>query len=196
MITSADYWAFRLLNDFAGSNAWLDRAMLLLARYGPVFFIGALPWLWLRPVGEPAKFRDRLAVGRALAAAALALGLGQLIGLVLPRLRPFQGHSVRLLIVPNFDPSFPSDHALAAFAITTALAATHPRLSLGLLPLATLLGVARVFVGIHYPLDILGGAILGGAIGGLIHKADVWLVPMIRYADAVWEKIGTPGTRQ
>jgi undecaprenyl-diphosphatase len=153
--------------------------MLLLARYGPVFFIGALLWLWLRPAGELAKLRDRLAVGRALAAAALALGLGQLIGLALRRLRPFQDHSVRLLIAPNFDPPFPSDHALAAFAITTALAATHPRLSLGLSTLATLLGVARVFVGIHYPLDILGGAILGSAIGGLIRKANVWLVPVI-----------------
>lgn len=195
MILLTDYQVFRLINGFAGAAGWLDATMALVAEYAPLLFVATLIWLWVRPRSEPGKFQDRLAVGRALAAAGLALGLGQIIGWAFPRPRPFQDHMVRLLIARSSDPSFPSDHALAAFAIAAALASTRPRLSLGLLALAALLGLSRVFVGIHYPLDIVGGAILGGTIGGLIHRADGWLVPIIRHADGVWQKTLAPRKR-
>lgn len=189
MIASADYWAFRLCNNLAGSRAWLDLAMVLLARYAPLLFVATLIWLWLAPGSEQGKFQDRLAVGRALAAAGPALALGHIIGWAFPRPRPFQDHMVRLLIARSSDPSFPSDHALAAFAIAAALVSTHPRTSMGLFGLGTLLAIARVFVGTHYPMDVLGGAILGGAIGGLIRTADVWLVPIVQYVGALWSKL-------
>lgn len=195
MMPAIDYRVFRLINGFAGTAGWLDFTMVLLAEYAPLLFVAVLLWLWVRPSRQQEKFQDRLAVGRALAAAALALALGQVIGLAFPRLRPFQDHTVRLLVARNFDPSFPSDHALAAFAIVAALAASHPRLSLALLGPAALLGVSRVFVGIHYPLDILGGAILGGTTGGIIHRADPWLVPSVRSANAVWQRMVAPRKR-
>jgi len=195
MIPLTDYRVFRLINGFAGTARWLDVTMVLLAEYASLLFVATLLWLWVAPSRGPQKLQDRLAVGRALAAAELALGLGQIIGWGFPRPRPFQDHMVRLLIARSSDPSFPSDHVLAAFAIAAALATSHPRLSLSLLSLATLLGVGRVFVGIHYPLDVLGGAILGGVMGAVSHKADGWLIPVIRYADGVWQKMVAPRKR-
>ena len=93
--------------------------MVAAAQYGSPLFVAALVWLWgVR--GGPGSTPDRLAVGRALAAAGLALALGQIIVWALPRARPFSNHHVHLLIPPSADPSFPSDHALAAFAITAS----------------------------------------------------------------------------
>lgn len=184
-----DYQLFQRINGLAGHAVWLDRSLVLVALYAPLVSVAALAWLW-GPRGEGSRGRqDRLAVGRALAAAAFALGLGQLIIRLYPRPRPFVGHAVRLLIPATADPSFPSDHALAAFAIAAALVSTRRRLGVGLFLVAALLAFARVFVGTHYPGDVLAGAIIGGTVGGLVHKADVWLAPVVRYADATWRQL-------
>lgn len=192
-----DYWGFRLINDLAGRTAWLDRVLVLVAQYGPLLFAAALAWLWVAQREGPQRDRDRLAAGRALAAAALALAAGQVITWVYPRPRPFMTHPVRLLIPPSTDPSFPSDHALAAFAIAGALAWSHRRLGVGLVLLGGLLSFARVFVGTHYPLDVLTGAVIGWAVGGLIRKADAWVRPLValggRWTDAVLERVTTAG---
>jgi undecaprenyl-diphosphatase len=60
--------------------------------------------------------------------------------------------------------SFPSGHAATSFAGATILSFAFPRLAPILLVLAAAVGFARVYVGVHYPLDILGGALLGAAI--------------------------------
>lgn len=60
--------------------------------------------------------------------------------------------------------SFPSGHATVAFACATALALAVPRLALPLYALAALVAWSRVYVGVHYPLDVLAGAVLGVAL--------------------------------
>ena len=60
--------------------------------------------------------------------------------------------------------SFPSGHATVSFACATTLALAVPRLSVPLYTLAVLISFSRVYVGVHYPLDVLAGAILGIAI--------------------------------
>jgi undecaprenyl-diphosphatase len=65
-----------------------------------------------------------------------------------------------LVPVPN-DASFPSGHAATSFAAATILAFAFPRLALPLLVLALAVGFSRIYVGVHYPLDIAGGALIG-----------------------------------
>ena len=60
--------------------------------------------------------------------------------------------------------SFPSGHATVAFACATALALAVPRLAPPLFVLAALIAWSRVYVGVHYPLDVLAGAVLGVAL--------------------------------
>ncbi len=92
-------------------------------------------------------------------------GLRELIG----RPRPFMRYaSLHTLVHAPTDPSFPSGHTTVAFACAAVLACFKPRLALPLFLLAAAIGFSRVYVGVHYPLDIVGGAALGLAIGALL----------------------------
>ena len=68
-----------------------------------------------------------------------------------------------LVHVPH-DHSFPSGHAATSFACATTLAFAFPRLAVPLYVLAAAIAYSRVYVGVHYPLDVLGGAVLGVCI--------------------------------
>ena len=89
--------------------------------------------------------------------------------------RPFQinGFPPLTLTMP-FNASFPSDHAAVAFALAISVFLYNKKLGLVFLASALLVGVARVLSNVHYPVDILGGALLGSfvvlAVDTLLHK--------------------------
>jgi len=87
-----------------------------------------------------------------------AAGIKALVG----RDRPpvVYARSKALVPVPH-DASFPSGHAATSFAAATVLAFAFPRLAPALFVLAAAVAFSRVYVGVHYPLDIVGGAALG-----------------------------------
>ena len=68
-----------------------------------------------------------------------------------------------LVRVPS-DHSFPSGHAASSFACAVVLAWAVPKLTVPLLLLAAAIAWSRVYVGVHYPLDVVGGAVLGVAV--------------------------------
>jgi membrane-associated phospholipid phosphatase len=67
--------------------------------------------------------------------------------------------------------SFPSGHATVAFACATALTLAVPRLAVAFYALAALIAFSRVYVGVHYPGDILAGALLGLAVALVVARA-------------------------
>ena len=82
------------------------------------------------------------------------------------RLRPaFADPTFAAAVTTPATPSFPSGHATTAFAAAAAVGALHPRLRWPLFALAALVGLSRVYLGVHYGLDVLAGAALGTAIG-------------------------------
>lgn len=109
-------------------------------------------------------------------ATALAYLLGEGLSAVgkelVGRDRPFvvEPDPPPLGIVPG-TPSFPSGHATVSFACATVLAVALPRLAIPLYLLAAAIAWSRVVVGVHYPLDVLVGALLGTAIGLLVTTA-------------------------
>jgi undecaprenyl-diphosphatase len=62
------------------------------------------------------------------------------------------------------DHSFPSGHAATSFACATTLSFFAPRLAPAFFVLAAAIAWSRVYVGVHYPLDVLGGAVLGASL--------------------------------
>jgi undecaprenyl-diphosphatase len=68
------------------------------------------------------------------------------------------------LVTPPHDGSFPSGHAATSFAAATVLTLARPRWAPAFYLLALAIGFSRVYVGVHYPLDIVGGAVLGAGV--------------------------------
>jgi undecaprenyl-diphosphatase len=126
-------------------------------------FVGLLAVLFLVR-GKWRSANGRHGVVAAGFSALLALGIAQLIADLWARPRPYIAHpDVHLFIAPSLDPSFPSDHATAAFAIAFALLLRHRKAGWVALGLATVLSIARVAVGTHYPGDVAAGAVIGAA---------------------------------
>ena len=157
-MSSTDYGLFTSINGLAGHSVVLDAVMVGSAKYLPVVFALVLIVLWLTW-----KTQNQRAAVLAGASALIALGIGQLVGRALPRPRPYLVHSVNLLISRSVDTSFPSDHATLGFAVAVMIWQYNRRVGAGLLILAFVLAFSRVYVGAHYPSDVLGGAVLGTA---------------------------------
>jgi undecaprenyl-diphosphatase len=97
---------------------------------------------------------------------ALAVLLADALALALKHVSDVERPFIRYpepepLVRTPTDLSFPSGHAATSFAAATLLARAVPRLAVPLYGLATAIAFSRVYVGVHYPLDIVGGALLG-----------------------------------
>jgi undecaprenyl-diphosphatase len=106
----------------------------------------------------------------AVAGAALAHGLATALFTALKRLigrpRPFESWcDLPCLLAPPDRFSFPSGHTMNAFAACANYALLIPGSELVFLPAAVLIGISRVFLGCHYPTDVLVGALLGTGLG-------------------------------
>ena len=164
---SLDSRLFLDVNDFQRATGWLHGIGLAYAKLlGP----GLLTLLLLAGV---VVGRRR---GAPVLAAALWAGLSTLVavGLNQPlvhafgRARPYAAlQHVSLLGTPSVDGSFPSDHATLAGATLVGLLLVDRRLGLAAAAAGLLLAAARVYVGAHYPGDVLAGLVVGGVVAGL-----------------------------
>jgi membrane-associated phospholipid phosphatase len=120
---------------------------------------------WLAVAG-----RRRTAV-RMLAAVSLVYVAGEALGIVWQRPRPFvQLSGVKALVPHTRGRSFPSRHAASGLAMALVGRRAHPTLGATMAGVAFLLGVSRVAAGLHYPTDVVGGALLGAAIARLLRE--------------------------
>ncbi|MEP6851046.1 MAG: phosphatase PAP2 family protein [bacterium] len=167
------------VNAFSRHTGWLHTPVTDFAKYGVVLF-GLLLVIGL--------LHSRRGTAGTLAAAVwaaigvlIAVGVNQLVVHAVHRARPYTGHpSVLVLVARSADLSFPSDHAVMAGATATGLVLVWRRLGLIAAVAAAVMAFARVYVGAHYPGDVVAGLILGAVVAGL-----GWLlvrVPLTRAA--------------
>jgi undecaprenyl-diphosphatase len=123
----------------------------------------------------------------ALMGAAIALLGNSIVSSIWTRPRPFVSHrvSVHLLVRHAADPSFPSDHSAALAAITVCMLATRRWLGIVFAVWTILVGIARVYVGEHYPGDIVAGWAVGVVAGLLV----VWAFRRTRVVEKVFWRV-------
>ena len=150
-------------------------------RWAPATAVLALASSWwikgplLVAAGFCADLRNRrllpLVALAATASFLLASALNAVIKGLVDRSRPPAAIGFDALVGVPGSPSFPSGHAMSAFATAAAVAVLAPRLRAPVLALAGVIAFSRVYLGVHFWLDILAGAALGVAIGVLVARA-------------------------
>lgn len=166
-----DYYLFQQINSFAGHWVCLDSVAIFFAAYFQYLLAGALlVFLFLGKTREE-KIKNYRLVGLAFLAALVArFGLGEIIKRLVNRPRPFEIYPVHQLL--PYDPglSFPSGHAMFFFGLSMAIYLYNKKLGWIFFVGSALISTTRVFAGVHYPSDILGGAAVGIFGGWLVVK--------------------------
>lgn len=157
----------------------MDEMMKLAANDLIYLIIPLILALWFFPGRLDSRaIRQQLAIATALAVL-LALGIGSMVAQLHAHARPFVSDpGTRLLIAHSADNGFPSDHALAIFATVGTLMSWRLRFGIAALSVAALIGFARIFVGVHWPSDIVMGGAIGVAAGLLMVGTVPWLAPI------------------
>ena len=162
-----DETLFLAINGLAGRSPAVDHFFLQIGNRSMFYVPGVCAiayWIWRNR-------REALLGGPVLGA---AVGLADFFGgqfkWVFERVRPCRALTEAVKIEPNgcgalF--SFPSNHAANTAAIASFLQVLYPNSGWISWPIVALIGFARVYVGAHYVTDVLGGWILGGALGGV-----------------------------
>jgi undecaprenyl-diphosphatase len=167
VLNDVDVLVLRALYVGGRSPAWFWLAASV-SFLGSGWMLLALLPLLLRPA-----WRRGIAVliAALIATSAVVAGLKLLVGRTRPVYALPWAHVLVGLQLPT-DHSFPSGHAAGSFAFATFVGEVSPRHRVRLLLLASAIGVSRVALGVHYPSDVVAGALLGALIGYV--AARVW----------------------
>ena len=158
---------FNLINQFALKWFWLDVLAIFLAEYfGYVLLFSLLLFLAVR-----FKKYFKMIIEAIISAILARFVIVELIRWIWQKPRPFVENNVNLLLTHNAS-AFPSGHAAFFFAISTIIYLYNKKAGIFFFIASFLICLARVFTGIHWPLDILAGAVVGVFSGYLIHRVS------------------------
>ncbi|MEE6132277.1 undecaprenyl-diphosphatase [Priestia flexa] len=168
-----NYELFKSIHGMAGRLDLLDKFMIFWTNNAIYMFGLALLLFWV--------FRDDYYKKSAFYAGftgIIALFVNYLIAFIYYEPRPFVSHDVNTLIPHAADASFPSDHTTGAFAIAMFIWMRHRKVGLVMLFMALLTGFSRIWVGHHYPGDVLGSIVVATFVAILVNKITKWLNPL------------------
>lgn len=187
-----DYSLYKTINGLTGDAA-ADHVLRLLAGDLAALLVVLVALIFLVPWSARRRERRSGAV-LATAAAGLSLLLNQPIAHLVDRARPYLAHPAHahLLIARSHDPSFPSDHATGGFALAFGIWLYDRTLGTILLAIAAILSFARVYVGTHYPGDVVAGALIGMAVAAalyLLRPTRRLIESAARRGGDVWDRL-------
>jgi len=156
-----DWRVYKAIYDVSLHHHWVGTLFsdIEKASIPLMVVITGLLWFLSRPGGDR---KWKLACGSGYAAAALAYVAAFVIHHAWARPRPYVTHHIAHPWSGATDASFPSDHSSVSFAIAFAVAMFDPIAGAIFLVIAAIIAVGRLFIGAHYPSDVLAGLVLGG----------------------------------
>ncbi len=157
---------FQQINGLALKSFWLDILGIYFAKYLGYLLIFCL-FLF---IFKNFKKYKRMVFEALISAVFTRVVVVSFFRWILPRSRPFVENQVNLLLEHPPTSAFPSAHASFYFAIATIVYFYNKKAGIFFFIASFLIGISRVFSGIHWPLDILAGIVVGIFSGWLIHK--------------------------
>jgi undecaprenyl-diphosphatase len=190
-----DTSVFYFINGLAGHIRILDELIKGLSNDYFALLVGCLilVWLWFG-TREPSR---RLFNQRTVLSAMMSIGIACIFMVIINhfyyRPRPFDvlpADSINLLFYKPHDSSFPSNLTAIVFALAAAVFIRNRKWGGWLLALACIASIGRVYMGVHYPLDILGGAAVGVLSGfiaeGLSRVFKTWIGKLLYYIQRIY----------
>jgi len=168
-----DYLIFQQINNLALKNLYLDEVAIFCASFLGYILIGVLFILLIKNFKKYYKIVTQAFISGIFARFIIV----EIIRFIWHRPRPFISNSVNLLINHSPSASFPSGHAAFFFALSTLIYFYNKKTGILFLIVSFLISISRVFCGIHWPFDILAGALVGILSALIIKKIFGKLFP-------------------
>ncbi|RSL30320.1 phosphatase PAP2 family protein [Salibacterium salarium] len=157
-----DLFLLEQINKRAHQFDWLDAVMRFLSSFGYIAAILVILGLLFT------KKRSFGVIG--VVSLLLGLGINYIVKIIVDRPQPFITHDVTLLMERTASPTFPSDQAVIVGGSAVILFFVHRKLGVAASILAFLVVFSRIFVGHHYPTDVVAGVLVGSIIAGTALK--------------------------
>ncbi|MEH6852745.1 Undecaprenyl-diphosphatase [Bacillus sp. 491mf] len=184
-----NYTIFHWINNFAGSSALLDKVMIFITNSAPYVTMILMFSLWFSNSQKEEAIRKQYTVLYTALSVCIALLLNVLIHALYNHPRPFVTYHVHKLVPHAADSSFVSDHAVLVFSIAFTMILRGEAWKNIALLWAILVGISRIYVGVHYPADIIGGAVLSFVTSALVVKYTNKVEPLARIVFQIYAKI-------
>jgi|SRR3989344_6983855 len=156
---------FFKIYSLAGQCVWLDRVAIFFAVYSGYILGGIVVALYLYNRKKNKSMFFEAVIGAVLA----RFGITQLIRFLYHHPRPFEAISSVKNLIPESGSSFPSGHASFFFALSTIVWLYNRKLGWVFYGVSIIMGIARVFVGVHWSADILSGIFVGVLVALATH---------------------------
>lgn len=175
---------FRMINNLGNQYSFLDPIAIFFAEY--MLYILALGMViyWFTRTKQ-----NRMMIIQAVIAFIFAEIVGKISGLFYSHHQPFADlPNVNQLIDHAIDNSFPSDHTILFFSICFSIWFMRKKEGWLWLVIACFVGIFRIMVGVHYPVDIIFGALFGTTSAILSY----WISPKLTFLESllnVYEKV-------
>ncbi len=184
MIEQLNIKLFLAINQYAGSSKIIDVIAVSLAEYLPYVFIIILLYLWFKQNAE-----KKVALLHACYSAILGLFINLAISSVYFHPRPFMENLGTTLIHHVADSSMPSDHTTFMLSIAISLFLNKPTGMLGYILLVSgfIGGVSRVFIGVHFPMDIFASVIVSLLAAVTVSLLNARLESLDKFAMSIYE---------
>ena len=150
---------FRFINNLANQNVVLDKIMIFFSSDVPYIFMAAVALVFILGIAQKNPDYRKIAFS-TIVITVINLMINLIIRSIFPVARPFVYNKVNLLVPHDSASSFPSNHATGTMSIALGLEKFSKPISVILTILSIIVGFSRVYVGNHYPADVIGAYII------------------------------------